>query len=329
MTITMVDLRAEAAAEVRRLARARAVFREGDDRALARLESDATWIALPRRSRLKRSLGRRVCLVWRVAFEDASGRLVESRLVAVLVEIPRDAGRQADPVAASTRGRPRPRAGRSRVRRVGGRGHARRGRVHVGAPRARGSDRRTTARRRRRVSTGPVRSACRAPPSGSRGSGRRIRPRGARAHANDRSRRHNRARSSAPPARARAVAMLPGIGGIFSRARSSSSSCRRSSNRRPPTRIARWPPGAAAARCSALPRRRARSCSRPRRSSPRWASNRRDRLNRPKRPNMPSPRRFERARTRWRCWLRRGAKRAIRSGGSPSRRPRDGQRRGA
>ena len=93
MTITMVDLRAEAAAEARRLAGARAVFREGDDRAAAWLESDATWIALPRRSRLKRSLGRRVCLVWRAAFEDGSGQAVESRLVAVLVEIA-DAGRR-------------------------------------------------------------------------------------------------------------------------------------------------------------------------------------------------------------------------------------------
>ena len=89
MTMSVVDLRTEAAAEVRRLTRARALIRDGDERALAQLEGDTTWIALPRRSRLRRSLGRRVCLVWRAAFEDASGRLVESRLVPILI----DAGR--------------------------------------------------------------------------------------------------------------------------------------------------------------------------------------------------------------------------------------------
>ena len=74
MTMSVVDLRTEAAAEVRRLTRARALIRDGDERALAQLEGDTTWIALPRRSRLRRSLGRRVCLVWRAAFEDASDR---------------------------------------------------------------------------------------------------------------------------------------------------------------------------------------------------------------------------------------------------------------
>jgi hypothetical protein len=91
--VRTVDLRAEAAAEVRRLANARALLRDGDERALVQLEGDATWIAMPRRARLRRSLGRRVCLVWRVAFEDASGRLVESRVVPVLIEVPRMPGK--------------------------------------------------------------------------------------------------------------------------------------------------------------------------------------------------------------------------------------------
>jgi hypothetical protein len=85
MTMRTVDLRTEAAAEVRRLSNARALF--ADERALVQLDADATWITIARRTRLKRSLGRRVCLVWRVAFEDASGRLVESRLVPVLIEL--------------------------------------------------------------------------------------------------------------------------------------------------------------------------------------------------------------------------------------------------
>ena len=86
MTIATVDLRAEAAAEVRRLTAARAILRSGDADALARLESSAPWLALPRRGRLRRSLGRRLCLLWRVAAEDAAGNVVASRIVPVLVE---------------------------------------------------------------------------------------------------------------------------------------------------------------------------------------------------------------------------------------------------
>lgn len=81
-----VSLRAEAEAEAQRLERARALMRDGDARALGLLESDSAWIAMPRRAQLRRVLGRRVCLVWRAAFEDAFGRSVESRLVAVLVD---------------------------------------------------------------------------------------------------------------------------------------------------------------------------------------------------------------------------------------------------
>jgi hypothetical protein len=89
MTMSTVDLRTEAAAEVRRLVGRRRLFRDGDDRVLVQLDEDATWIAMARRTRLKRSLGRRVCLVWRVALEDASGRLLESRIVPVLIEVTR------------------------------------------------------------------------------------------------------------------------------------------------------------------------------------------------------------------------------------------------
>lgn len=83
--ITLTDLRAEAAAEVRRLAAARALIQDGDEDALGELQGDGTWIAFPRRSRVRRALAGRICLVWRVAFEDASGRCVEARLVALLV----------------------------------------------------------------------------------------------------------------------------------------------------------------------------------------------------------------------------------------------------
>ena len=86
MTLTLVNLRAEAIAEAGRLARARVVIREGDRSALDRLERDAIWVSMPRRSRLRRALGRRMCLIWRVTFEDASGRTVEAHLVPLLVD---------------------------------------------------------------------------------------------------------------------------------------------------------------------------------------------------------------------------------------------------
>lgn len=102
MTMTLVNLRSEAAAEVGRVSRARSMVRDGDEHALAWLEGDATWIARSR-SRLKRSLGRRACLVWRVAFEDAAGRVVESRLVPMLIDVGRDFTESTQPRRARIR----------------------------------------------------------------------------------------------------------------------------------------------------------------------------------------------------------------------------------
>ena len=89
MRMDIVDLRAEAAAEVRRLAAARAFTVEGDASTLAQADGDATWIAIARRSGIRWALGSRLLLVWRVAFEDGGGALVESRLVPVVVELSR------------------------------------------------------------------------------------------------------------------------------------------------------------------------------------------------------------------------------------------------
>jgi hypothetical protein len=85
--MTTVDLKVEATVEARRLASARALVCDGDERAAIRLEGDSAWIAMPRRASLKRRLGGRMCLVWRVVFEDASGRFVESKLVPVILEL--------------------------------------------------------------------------------------------------------------------------------------------------------------------------------------------------------------------------------------------------
>ena len=100
MTMIAVDLRAEAAEEARRLTAARGWLRDGDRLALLRLESGGTWISSARRARLRRALGGRLCLVWRISCEDATGRRIESRLVPMLVESAVDVRRLlADPAS--------------------------------------------------------------------------------------------------------------------------------------------------------------------------------------------------------------------------------------
>jgi len=83
----LVDLRAEAAAEVRRLTSARAFARDGDEGAVAQLEGDGAWITRARRPALRRFLGRRLMLIWRVTYEDACGGRVESRLIPVVIDL--------------------------------------------------------------------------------------------------------------------------------------------------------------------------------------------------------------------------------------------------
>ena len=90
--MTTVDLRSQAIAESRRLGAARALLDDLDEPAFVTLEGDAAWIAVARRAKLRRSLGRRVCLIWRVAFEDPSGRLVEWKVVPVMIETPPTSG---------------------------------------------------------------------------------------------------------------------------------------------------------------------------------------------------------------------------------------------
>lgn len=95
MTMTTVDVRAEAIAEASRLKRARALLRKGDEESLVRLDADGTWIAWARRPRLRRALSGRMCLVWRVTVEEPSGRLVSSRLVPMLIDLRGSAGRRS------------------------------------------------------------------------------------------------------------------------------------------------------------------------------------------------------------------------------------------
>jgi len=76
-----VDLSVEAAAEADRLTQAR-ILAGGTGPFLP----DGTLIGFTRRNAVRRQLGRRVLLVWRLAHEDAGGRIVESTLVAATIE---------------------------------------------------------------------------------------------------------------------------------------------------------------------------------------------------------------------------------------------------
>ena len=86
------DLSAAGAAEMQRLTAARALMRDGDAFALTRLEAEGPWIGIAR-PKLKRRLGGRRLEIWRVGYEDASGRLVESRLVVLAVDVGLDGAR--------------------------------------------------------------------------------------------------------------------------------------------------------------------------------------------------------------------------------------------
>ena len=85
--ILTTDLRTEAAAEVRRLTASRTLADEADEDALARLDEDGAWMTSARRARRRCALRRQVLVVWRLAYEDASGGVVESCLVPVAIEL--------------------------------------------------------------------------------------------------------------------------------------------------------------------------------------------------------------------------------------------------
>src|SRR5438874_3058561 len=89
MSLTTPDLRADAIAEARRLAGTRICHGDGDEGALAGAEVMGPLITRARRNGLRRRLGGRVVLVWRVSCEDFSGRRVESQLVTLLADVGR------------------------------------------------------------------------------------------------------------------------------------------------------------------------------------------------------------------------------------------------
>jgi hypothetical protein len=79
-----VDLVAAAQDEARRLTGARALI--GVSRPCV---ADGPLVGIARRHRLRTALRRRILLVYRCAYEDAAGRLVHSRLVAMTIALRR------------------------------------------------------------------------------------------------------------------------------------------------------------------------------------------------------------------------------------------------
>jgi hypothetical protein len=80
-----VDLVAAAHDEARRLTGARALI--GASRPFV---ADGPLVGIARRHRLRTALRRRILLVYQCAYEDATGRLVHSRLVAMTIAVRRD-----------------------------------------------------------------------------------------------------------------------------------------------------------------------------------------------------------------------------------------------
>ena len=79
-----VDLAAAAHDEARRLTGARALI--GASRPFV---ADGPLVGIARRHRFRTALRRRILLVYRCAYEDATGRLVHSRLVAMTIAVQR------------------------------------------------------------------------------------------------------------------------------------------------------------------------------------------------------------------------------------------------
>ena len=87
MTLVKPETRAEADDEARRLAWARALISERDQDTLGTLEGDRPWVARAHRWQTRRALGARVALIYRIAFEDAAGATVESRLIGIAIDL--------------------------------------------------------------------------------------------------------------------------------------------------------------------------------------------------------------------------------------------------
>ncbi len=83
VSLVTPDLGAAAVAEAERLRFARTLSKDGDEALLVRLEGEGPWIATALRRRLRAALGSDALMLWRLALENESGRVLESQLVAI------------------------------------------------------------------------------------------------------------------------------------------------------------------------------------------------------------------------------------------------------
>ena len=92
MIITSVDVKADAIVEAVRLAHARAMAAGNRGRDIECIDFDGPLVARARGGGVRQALAGRVLTIWRIAYEDPSGRVVESRLVPALVAVPTQSG---------------------------------------------------------------------------------------------------------------------------------------------------------------------------------------------------------------------------------------------
>ena len=108
-TLWTPSLQSDARAEAGRIAMTRTLERKGDAQVLARLEGLGPSVSRARSWRTRAHLGGRIVMLWQIVASDASGRVVGSTIVPVIVAD----GRRLDDQDASTRqsgGRPVARA---------------------------------------------------------------------------------------------------------------------------------------------------------------------------------------------------------------------------
>jgi superfamily II DNA or RNA helicase len=87
LTLRCPDLHADAASETHRLARARALTISRDEHGALDAVPSGPWILRTRRSKARAALGSRAVLIWRAGYEDAFGRMADSTLVPVQIDL--------------------------------------------------------------------------------------------------------------------------------------------------------------------------------------------------------------------------------------------------
>jgi hypothetical protein len=99
-----IDLCADAVLEARRLSELRSLIPADDGRARATFDAARPLIARARRSGVRRRLGGRLLLIFRLTAQDAGGRTIDAHVMGALVSTSGAAGsRRRDAIRASVR----------------------------------------------------------------------------------------------------------------------------------------------------------------------------------------------------------------------------------